>query len=103
MSMKYLEMYVAQEWAIFPCNSKDKSPLTVHGCKDASSDIVVVEAWHAKHPGCAWGFATIDKVAVVDIDPRHGGDVSWNALIDVHGPLPPTVKATTGSAGSHYY
>lgn len=101
--MKYLEAYSAQGWAVFPCSSADKKPLTPHGFKDASSDISVIEAWYVKHPGCAWGYATSADVGVADCDPRHGGDVTWAALIAEHGPIPETVTASTGGGGTHSF
>lgn len=101
--MKYLQAYSAQGWAIFPCSSADKSPLTPHGFLDASSDIGVIEKWYAKHPGCAWGYATSADVGVTDCDPRHGGDVTWAALVAEHGPLPETVTASTGGGGTHSF
>ena len=44
--------------------------------------------------GCPWA---------LDIDPRHGGDASLAALEALHGALPPTPVALTGSGGLHYF
>jgi putative DNA primase/helicase len=41
-------------------------------------------------------------VFVVDIDPRHHGDVSLNQLQFEHGALPKTLTAATGGGGIHY-
>ena len=101
--MKYLQAYSAQGWAIFPCSSENKKPLTPHGFKDASSDIGVIEAWYARHPGCAWGVATSADLGAVDLDKCHGGDATWAKLTAEHGPLPPTVTASTGGDGLHHY
>lgn len=42
-------------------------------------------------------------LVVVDIDPRHSGEESWQKLIDEHGPLPLTPTLRTGSGGRHLY
>jgi hypothetical protein len=99
----YPQAYSALAWPIFPCSSASKAPLTPHGFKDATTDLVQIEAWAKSHPGCAWGVATADTLGVIDIDPRHGGDVEWNKLVAEHGPLPPTVCCRTGGGGAHYY
>jgi hypothetical protein len=40
-------------------------------------------------------------LAVVDVDPRNGGDDSLAELEHYHGPLPATWRAHTGSGGFH--
>jgi hypothetical protein len=40
-------------------------------------------------------------IVAIDIDPRHGGDVG--ALEEIHGPMPRTWRARTGSGGDHIY
>lgn len=40
---------------------------------------------------------------VIDVDPRNGGDATWDALIRKHGPLPATVTTSTGGGGIHYW
>jgi hypothetical protein len=45
----------------------------------------------------------VSSVVVVDVDPLHGGAASLEALEQAHGPLPDTVRATTGGGGWHVY
>ena len=42
-------------------------------------------------------------LAVLDVDPRHGGAVALEELLAQHGPLPETPLVLTGGGGQHYY
>lgn len=42
-------------------------------------------------------------LAVLDVDPRHGGGETPAALVKRHGPLPRTPTALTGGGGLHYF
>lgn len=95
--------YAARGWAVFPIKPRGKTPLTSHGLKDATCDPATIKAWWQRWPtaniglpaGRAAGFV------VVDIDPRHGGDVTLDELIARHGILPPTPESMTGGGGRH--
>ena len=89
-------------WPVFPCKPRDKNPLTEHGFKDATTDVEQIEAWWKQWPQANIGVPTGVKFWVLDIDPRNGGDVTLEALIAKHGPLPDTVQAMTGGGGRHY-
>ena len=104
--LECLRYYCNIGYPLFPCHShgaKAKAPLTAHGFKDASIDWQQVEAWHRQYPECAWGCATSSERAVLDIDPRHGGNESLAKRVAEHGPLPLTPKVRTGGDGFHYY
>lgn len=51
------------------------------------------------------GIATgvLSSLAVLDVDPRHGGDVSLTELEREFGRLPDTPIVHTGGGGEHYY
>ena len=93
----------ARGWPVFPCIGK--KPATPHGVKDASLDIEKINAWFGNGQTHNVGIATgaASGLLVLDVDPRHGGDVSLEALIDEHGDLPVTVQCETGGGGQHYY
>jgi hypothetical protein len=94
---------------IHPCKSHGKTPLTPNGCKDASNDLQVIEAWKAQYPNCNWGLATgsISGVFVLDVDINHAqgkyGDLSLDELEAQHGKLPETATVLTGGGGKHFY
>lgn len=87
------------------CGSPGKHPRTEHGFQDASSDPVQVAEWWSRWPNANIGMPTGIQtgVLVVDVDPRHGGRESLQALMDAHGGFPLTPEVRTGSGGSHYY
>lgn len=53
---------------------------------------------------CNIGLLTGERSGIfaLDVDPRHGGVESLEALVKTHGPLPATVTARTGSGGAHF-
>lgn len=53
---------------VFPV-ARDKSTITAHGFKDASTDPEMISAWWAKHPSANPGFAPgPSDIAVLDVD-----------------------------------
>lgn len=105
-------------WAVFPCHfpkdggcscgkecsSPAKHPRTSQGFKDASKAPDVVRNWWWGTPAANVGVATgaVSGIVVIDVDPRHGGDVTLAALEVDHGPLPETVEAATGGGGGRH-
>jgi hypothetical protein len=97
--LKSLKFYSTLGWALFPCSSKNKAPITPHGFKDATTDYQQIVEWYWKYPNCAWGTPTSAERGVIDIDPRNGGIETLAGLWEL--PETPTVK--TGGDGFHYY
>jgi hypothetical protein len=85
------------------CRTPGKHPLVRNGKDDASTDLGVIAEWFARWPGCNWGVRPPVGVAVLDIDPRNGGDVTLAELQAQHGQLPETLTAITGSGGLHIW
>jgi putative DNA primase/helicase len=87
------------------CPSPCKHPLSPNGLKDASTDPGTIRGWLTRWPDANLGIATgaASGLLVIDVDPRHGGDVALDDLLAVHGPLPETVEALTGGGGRHIY
>jgi len=93
------------------CGSAGKHPLTQHGLKDATVDQQQVKAWHKQFPTANWGMRTGSRssggagVLVIDIDPRHGGDVSWE-MLEQEDPDQfrfETIEVKTGNGGIHHW
>ena len=88
--------YARAGWAIFPLKEATKDrPLTRHGHKDATADAeAIVRLWEL-YPRANIGIATGKGIAVIDVDPRSGGqrDPAW----------PETLTARTPSGGHHLY
>lgn len=118
--------YIAQGWAIFPCHSVDgkgqctcgkspcgnhngnagKHPRTLHGFKDATKDPATVQRWIEMFGhDINWAVATgvVSGIVVVDVDPRHDGDVELDKWMAENGELPDTKTTLTGGGGYHYF
>lgn len=54
-------------YAVFPCAPGTKTPLTEHGCLDASTDAERIEAWWTNRPNANVAIAT-GGLAVIDVD-----------------------------------
>ena len=82
---------------------RGKHPASASGQKDATTDISKIEQWWTENPEFNIGmYAGPSGFFVIDIDPRHGGDKSFEKLAErALGELPPTVEAMTGSWGEH--
>jgi hypothetical protein len=84
------------------CNSPAKHPygrLVPNGLLAATTDETVIRQWFADEPQANLGVVT-DKLIVLDIDPRHGGDTSLATLERDHD-FPPSWRALTGGGGEH--
>jgi hypothetical protein len=104
MSLKSAaKTYARREWGVFPLKVRNKRPATEHGVKDATTERVLINSYWGTNPDYNVALATgVDSgFFVVDIDPRNGGDDSWDALTMDHD-VPETLSATTGSGGKHY-
>ncbi len=84
------------------CSSKAKHPRTKNGVRDASLDPLTVCQWWTQWPEANIGLATgsISQLVVIDIDPRHGGDQSWQKWT-MQNNIPRTLTTRTGGGGLH--
>ena len=112
--------YARRDWAVLPlytardglcscgnatCPSAGKHPRVKHGVKDATTDRATIEAWRQQWPDANIGIATgvVSGLVALDVDPRHGGQESLEALIQKHhGDFPQTVCNLTGGHGAHF-
>jgi hypothetical protein len=64
-----------------------------------------VRRWFERRPAANLAVVTgeISGIVVVDIDPRHGGESSLEAMQARHGELPITMESVTGGGGRHVY
>ena len=86
--------YAREGFAIFPCQARDKMPLTKHGCKDATRDEAQIRRWWTKWPDANIGLATGREhgIAVIDVDGDEGERLL--ALLEERfGTLPPTSES----------
>jgi len=93
--------YAARGWAVFPLQPRGKTPITAHGCKDATSDIDVIAQWWTRTPNAKIGIATggLSGIVVIDIDGECGKE-SFEAITEDND-LPETLTSATGGGGFH--
>jgi hypothetical protein len=119
----WARLYAHRQWPVFPVhylidgqcscgqghppgdNSAGKHPRTRRGCLDATTNPKEVDAMWRRWKGSNIGFATggAAGIAVLDIDPRHGGEDTLARYLDAKGPLPGGPVVRTPSGGAHYY
>jgi hypothetical protein len=82
-----------------------KHPSTPHGFHDATTDRDRIARYWSRVPEANIGIATgeVSGIDVVDVDPRHGGDRTLEALEIKYGGMPATLRARSGSGGDHIY
>jgi hypothetical protein len=116
VNLETLNAYVALSRPLFPCRerssaelkpdgkpvAKAKQPLIPNGFHGASLDPHQIAEWHARFPEAVWSTPTSAEYAVIDIDPRHKGDATWDALVRQHGPIPECPTVRTGGGGWHH-
>jgi hypothetical protein len=87
-----------------PCRTPAKHPygkLASNGILSATTDTGIIKHWFDyQAPQANLGVVT-EKMVVIDIDPRHGGDESFAALEREHGEMPLTWRVLTGGGGEH--
>jgi hypothetical protein len=95
-------------WHVFPCNPKNKRPLTDNGFYDATRDPAMIEQWWKKWPramiairtGPESGFFAVD----LDLDPEQQLDgVAKFAILQNGRALPDTITVATPRGGRHLW
>lgn len=106
----YAAWYATMGIPVFPVKTGDKTPITAHGCKDATDDPDQVEQWWTRWPDANIGIATgvgAVPLLVLDVDVGHGsghdGLQTIKELEAEYGKLPRTLVCQTGGGGLHYY
>lgn len=86
------------------CQAKGKHPRIKNWGEEATIDVGKIKKWWNDTPLANIGIPMGEKSGLValDVDTRHDGDKSLEALINEYGELPKTVTATTGGGGKHY-
>ena len=96
--------YASWGWHVLPLIPNDKRPASAHGVHDATTDENQIRAWWAQNPNFNIGIAAGEKsgIVVFDIDPRNGGDESWDDFTTEHGAVPDGICQLTAGGGQHY-
>lgn len=84
------------------CQNAGKHPFTSlapHGLKNATTDLEVIRSWYTLRSWLNYGLTT-DRLVVVDVDQRDGGQGNWETLEEEHG-FQETWRVITGGGGEH--
>lgn len=97
--------YAEHGYLVIPLLTRDKLPRIKGWPELATNDPNKIRSWWKQWPdanvGCLSGSRS--GICVLDVDPRNGGDVSLDDLLQEHGQLPDTLHCLTGGGGDHYY
>jgi hypothetical protein len=98
--------YLDRGWGVIPVESRGKRPLL--RWEEFQRRLPLpkeVREWFRRWPNANLGIVTgrISGLAVVDVDPRHGGAEALAALERAYALLPATVEVQTGGGGRHLY
>ena len=88
---------------IFPCHATDKRPHINEYHDVASTDEAHIRAWWKKWPNALIGNALEYDEIVLDVDPRHNGDQTWEALGGDDIPVTRKHYSGRGDGGAHYW
>lgn len=96
--------YAAWGWRVLPVVPGGKAPATAHGVRDATTDAGQIARWWAENPDYNIGIAAGEAsgIIVYDIDPRNGGEESWQRWREQHGREPDGAMQLTAGGGQHY-
>jgi len=96
--------YASWGWYVLPVVPNGKIPATRHGVHDATTDQDEIRRWWTENPEYNIGVAAGEKsgIVVFDIDPRNGGDASWENFKQTYGECPDTIQALTAGGGEHF-
>lgn len=111
--------YAGRGWPVFPiyemtregcscrrskCTSPGKHPRTEGGHNEATVDEATIRAWWGDHPNANIGIRTGSEsgLLVLDVDPIHGGNESFEEILLSNGQLEDGPESHTGSGGRHF-
>jgi hypothetical protein len=87
---------------VLPLKAGEKTPLTTHGIKDATTEAETIARWWKRWPKANIGIATGSGLIVIDADGKEGV-ATLRALEKELGKLPVTYRVRTGGGGLHLY
>jgi hypothetical protein len=98
--------YASRGWSVIPIEGCGKRPMVEWDefqRRIAAATEIGDWFWRWPHANVAIVTGAISHLVVLDIDAQHGGEDSLADLEEIHGCLPSTIEAATGSGGRHLY
>ncbi len=100
------EYYASIGWHVLPCVPGQKNPLTVHGVKDATTNVDQIRGWWSRWPDAnvAVACGEVSGITVLDVDiDKQKGINGYEELKKLQITLPETLCQGTPSGGKHYF
>ncbi len=96
--------YAKFGWKVLPLVKNGKIPATAHGVKDATTSKGKIKKWWSKNSELNIGVACgkESNLIVFDIDPRNGGDDSWEIWLNKNEGEITGATQITGGGGQHF-
>lgn len=98
--------YARRGWRVLPVVHNSKIPATQRGVHDATTDEARIQAWFGSESGSRLNIGIAagreSGLVVFDVDPRNGGDVTWDMWTQFHGNPPDGPVQCTAGGGMHY-
>lgn len=98
--------YAERGLPVFPLNPRGKEPhglLAPNGFKNATTDPEVIRGWWGEFPYANVAIAIPDHLMVIDVDPRNGGDATWQQLAQGRSVDTMTSVSGRGDGGFHLW
>lgn len=99
--------YAGKGYEVFPVDPHTKAPignLAPNGNKSATTDTDTIRHWWTQRPDALIGCRIPKGVTVLDIDPRHGGQTTWdNITAGLALPDTLTIETGRGDGGQHHW
>jgi hypothetical protein len=98
--------YARRGWPVFPCKPGSKEPATIHGFKDATTDLDQITRWWWYNPAANVAIATGapgPDVLDVDVKPTGSGWAAFNRLKRAGLLTGAVVLVSTRNGGLHAY
>ena len=94
--------YADRGYKVFPLSPRGKTPLTLHGFKEGTTNNRQIIDWWERWPDANIGIATgrASGIVVIDVDGEDGYG-SLRELEARYGPLRETARVLTGGGGEH--
>lgn len=98
------QLYASWGWFVLPVLENAKLPATSHGVHDATTDPERIKRWWEQNPNYNIGIAAGERsgICVFDVDPRNGGEDSWDKWTAENGQPEDCATQLTAGGGYHF-
>ena len=96
-------VYQAQNWSVIPTRHDKRPAVEWRAYQYRKATEQEIAQWWGDFPGVGIVCGRISGLAVLDIDPRNGGQESFRTLLSEGRAFPKSLTVDTGGGGIHIY